>query len=71
MCIAVPAKVLQVYENQALVNFGGVKTKVDTSLVDGLQIGEYILLHAGCAIQKIDQEEAKKTVELFEYILKE
>ncbi|TCO74625.1 HypC/HybG/HupF family hydrogenase formation chaperone [Marinisporobacter balticus] len=71
MCIAVPAQVIKVTENKALVNFGGVNIKVDTSLVDVLNIGDYILLHAGCAIEKLNKKEAQKTLELFEHILKD
>lgn len=71
MCIAVPAVVIEVYENQALVSFGGVKTKVNTSLVDSLELGDYVLIHVGCAIEKIDKKEAQRTLEVFEHILKD
>lgn len=71
MCIAVPAEVIKVFENEALVNFGGVKTKVNTCLVDNLSLGDYVLIHIGCAIQKVDKVEAQKTLDIFEQILKE
>ncbi len=71
MCIAVPAEVIEVYENEALVSFGGVETKADISLVDSVAVGDYILLHAGCAIQNIDKNEAELTLELFENMLKD
>lgn len=71
MCIAVPAKIIKIYENQATVNFGGVKTRIDISLVEDLNIGDYVLIHAGCAIQKIDEKEADQTIELFKFIVKD
>lgn len=71
MCIAVPAEVIEVYEDEALVNFGGVKTKVNMCLLDNLNIGDYVLIHVGCAIQKIDKKEAENTLKLFESILKD
>ena len=71
MCIAVPAEVIEVYEDEAFVNFGGVKTKVNTCLLDNLNVGDYVLIHVGCAIQKIDKKEAEHTLKLFESILKD
>lgn len=69
MCIAVPVEVIEIYDTEALVNFGGVKKKVDTSLIEELTIGDYVLLHAGCAIEKLDKEEAKETLKLFESLI--
>ncbi|WP_425447357.1 HypC/HybG/HupF family hydrogenase formation chaperone [Dethiothermospora halolimnae] len=69
MCIAVPAKVIKIYKYEALVDFKGVKMKANIGLVNNLSIGDYILLHGGCAIERIDEVEANKTLELFENIL--
>ncbi|MDU1441934.1 MAG: HypC/HybG/HupF family hydrogenase formation chaperone [Clostridium cochlearium] len=69
MCIAVPAKVEEIFENQAKVNFKGVKTKVNICLLEKVDIGDYILIHAGCAIEKINEKQAKETLKLFEEIL--
>ncbi|GIM27743.1 hydrogenase formation protein [Clostridium polyendosporum] len=66
MCVAVPAEVIEIMGSEALVNFGGVKKKVNIDLVEDLKVGEYVLLHAGCAMQKIDKEEAENTLKLFE-----
>ncbi|HSQ87789.1 HypC/HybG/HupF family hydrogenase formation chaperone [Romboutsia sp.] len=68
MCVAVPVQVIEIINNEAIVNYGGVKTKVDISLVQDLKIGDYVLLHAGCAMQKIDSDEAQKTLELFKLL---
>jgi len=70
LCLAVPAKVLEVDGNVARVDFGhGVTHEVDITLVE-TQVGEYVLVHAGYAIQAIDKEVAKETLHLWEEILK-
>ncbi|OFI07121.1 hydrogenase isoenzymes formation protein HypC [Clostridium acetireducens DSM 10703] len=71
MCIAVPVKVLSVYENEALIEFSGIKKKVNTSLIDNLKVGDYVLLHAGCAIEKVDKYKAEETLKLFNIISEE
>lgn len=69
MCIAVPVEVLEVREHEALISFGGVKKNINIDLVCDVKVGEYVLLHAGCAIQKIDKEEAEKTLEIFKALV--
>lgn len=64
MCVAVPVEVIEIMGSEALVNFGGVKKKINILLIDDLEVGDYVLLHAGCAMQKVDKEEAEKTLEL-------
>ncbi|SKC72649.1 HypC/HybG/HupF family hydrogenase formation chaperone [Maledivibacter halophilus] len=71
MCIAVPAEVIKVYKDMALVDFGGVRTKVSTCLVGSLNIGDYVLIHVGCAIQKIDKVEAERTLKIFNEIVED
>ncbi|WBW95808.1 HypC/HybG/HupF family hydrogenase formation chaperone [Oceanirhabdus sp. W0125-5] len=71
MCVAVPVEVIEVRDNDAVVNFGGVKKKINIDLVYDLKVGDYVLLHAGCAMQKIDKEEAEKTLEIFKELAKE
>ena len=70
MCLAIPAKVLEVQGDVAKVDFGqGVVRDVNVALVEA-HVGEYVLVHAGYAIQVIDQEEAEETLRLWEEILK-
>lgn len=69
MCIAVPVEIIELYENEALVNFMGVKKKVDTSLIENITLGDYVLLHAGCAIEKLNKEEAEETLRIFESLI--
>lgn len=65
MCIAVPAEIKKIYGDRALVSYGGVDLAVNVALIEEPQIGEYVLIHAGCAIEKIDNDEASKTLEIF------
>jgi hydrogenase expression/formation protein HypC len=69
MCLAIPAKVLQVKGDRAQVDFGGgVLREVNTALVD-VKIGNYVLVHAGYAIQVLDEQEAQETLRLWNEIL--
>jgi hydrogenase expression/formation protein HypC len=66
MCVAIPAEVVEIIEeHEAIVNFGGVKKLINIDLVSDVKVGDYVLLHAGCAVQKIDKEEAAITLEIF------
>jgi hydrogenase expression/formation protein HypC len=70
MCLAIPAKVMEVQGDVAKVDFGqGVARDVNVMLVEA-HVGEYVLVHAGYAIQVIDQEAAEETLRLWEEILK-
>lgn len=64
MCLGIPARVLEVRETFATVEVGGVAREVSVMLVDDVQAGEWVILHAGFAIHKIDPEEAEKTLQL-------
>jgi len=68
MCLGIPAKVLSVAEDSATVEVGGATREVSAILLDGVEPGEWVILHAGFAIQKLDPEEAEKTLELFREI---
>ena len=71
MCLAIPARVMSVKGEKAQVDFGeGVLRDVNVTLVDA-KVGEYVLVHAGYAIQKMDEKEAKETLALWTEILSE
>lgn len=66
MCLAIPAKVVELTDGQmASVEIGGVKKSISVSLVDGVEVGDYVIVHTGFALSKLDPEEAEKTLELF------
>lgn len=69
MCLAVPAKVVSVKEDKARVDFGeGVLREVNVTLVNA-KVGSYVLVHAGYAIQVLDEKEALETLRLWNEIL--
>lgn len=71
MCLAIPGQVDSIEEKKATVNFGGIKRKVDLSLIDDIKVGEYILVHVGFAIQKVEEEVARETYRLLAEVDKE
>lgn len=68
MCLAVPAKVLEISGDEAKVDFGGVTRTVNISLVD-VNVGEYVIVHAGFAIEMMNEEQAKESLEIWEALL--
>ena len=68
MCIAVPGKILSITKNTAEVNFSGARRKVALDLVPKARTGDYVLVHAGFAIQVLEEAEAEETLKLFEEI---
>jgi hydrogenase expression/formation protein HypC len=68
MCLAVPAKVLEVRDdNMALVDISGTQREISLMVLDGdAAPGDYVLIHVGYAIEKIDEEEAQRTLAMFE-----
>ncbi len=69
MCLAIPAKVVEVKENAAKVDFGeGVLRDVNVTLVNA-KVGEYVLVHAGYAIQVLDKKSAEQTLQLWKEVL--
>ena len=65
MCLAVPAKVIEKKDMVATVEVEGIRRDISLMLLPEANEGDYILMHAGFAIQVIDEEEAKITTELF------
>lgn len=66
MCLAVPVRVLELQaEDFALVEVGGVRNRVSLALVDGVAVGDYVIVHAGFAITRLDVAEAEKSLALF------
>ena len=65
MCLAIPAKVLEVLdEGVAKVDFGGIQKKVFTTLIDSVNVGEYVIVHAGYAIEVQSAEDAEETLKM-------
>ncbi|HIC7357936.1 TPA: HypC/HybG/HupF family hydrogenase formation chaperone [Legionella pneumophila] len=72
MCLALPAQIDQILEdNKAVVNLGGITKEISTILLDQVSKGEYVIIHAGFALTKLDEREANKTLSLFAQMLKD
>jgi hydrogenase expression/formation protein HypC len=72
MCLAIPAKVVQKLENdQALVEVGGVRNQVSLMLVEDVTVGDYVIVHVGFAIARLNAEEAAKSLALFDEIARQ
>jgi hydrogenase expression/formation protein HypC len=70
MCLAIPAKILGLLEgSKAKVDYGGVVREINVSLIETPKVGEYVIVHAGYAIQTLDAAEAEETLELFRQLL--
>ncbi|MCM8767063.1 MAG: HypC/HybG/HupF family hydrogenase formation chaperone [Candidatus Omnitrophica bacterium] len=68
MCLAIPMKVEKVEGDFAIVSIGNVKREVNISLLENVKKGDYVIVHAGFAIEKLDKKEAEKTLEIFKEI---
>ncbi len=70
MCLAMPAKVIALLEDsRAKVDYGGVTREINVSLIEKPKVGDYVIVHAGYAIQTLDAAEAEETLELFREML--
>jgi hydrogenase expression/formation protein HypC len=65
MCLAIPARIIRIENNLAIVDMAGVKREADIRMVSNVKVGEYVLIHAGFAIEKIGKKEAEETLKLF------
>ncbi|MBN1508942.1 MAG: HypC/HybG/HupF family hydrogenase formation chaperone [Sedimentisphaerales bacterium] len=65
MCLAVPARIVELEDDRAVVDAMGNRWKAKTTLLPGAKLGDVVLIHAGFAIATVDEEEAKRTWELF------
>ncbi|MEO0093932.1 MAG: HypC/HybG/HupF family hydrogenase formation chaperone [candidate division WOR-3 bacterium] len=70
MCLAVPAKIKSINGDMATVEISGVTYEASLMLTPQAKVGDYVILHAGFAIQILDQDEARQTLKLFDEIAK-
>jgi len=69
MCLAIPGKIVEIVDDAshtAKVEVGGVRRNVNTSLLDNVVVGDYVLIHVGFAMSKVDEHEAEQTRRLLE-----
>ena len=66
MCVAVPGEILSLQpDGLAEVDFGGTRRSISLALLDDAVVGEFVIVHAGFALHKVDAEEARETLALF------
>lgn len=66
MCLAIPVRVVELLgESTAVVDLDGIRKEISLALVDGVQVGDYVILHVGYALSKLDTDEAERTLALF------
>lgn len=68
MCLAVPAKIIEIENQLVTVEVGGLTRRASIVLLPDASLGDYVLIHAGFAISKIDEKEALETLHLFEQL---
>ena len=71
MCIAAPAQIVEINreENYLFADFGGARQQAKMDLLPDVEIGDYVLIHAGYAIEKLSEEAAKESLEAWEELL--
>jgi hydrogenase expression/formation protein HypC len=66
MCLAIPAQVIEIKDHEhAVVDMGGVRKQISTALLDEVAVGDYVIIHVGYALNRLDPDEAEETLKLF------
>jgi len=68
MCLAIPMKVTKIEDKTAYAEVGGTEYKANTGLLEDLQVGDYIIVHAGFAIEKLDEKSAQESLDAWREI---
>lgn len=71
MCLAIPAKLIEIDGLKGKVDIGGVISEIGLALVDNVKTGDYLIIHAGYALEVLDEDEAGKRLELFEELARQ
>jgi len=64
MCLAIPSKIVKIEDNMGVIDIEGVQKEVSLLLIEDPRIGDYVIVHAGFAIQKIDEAEANESLKI-------
>jgi len=71
MCLAIPGKILNIDGNSALIDFDGIKQKVIIALIQNPEVGKFVIVHAGYAIEMVDEKEALEAIEQWKELAEE
>jgi hydrogenase expression/formation protein HypC len=69
MCLGIPGKVVEINGGTAKVDVGGTRKDASLMLLDEASLGDYVIVHAGFAIEKVDEEEAEKTLKMVDELI--
>lgn len=64
MCLALPMKIVRIEGSRGIASLSGVRREVSLELIKEVKVGDYVIIHAGFAIQKLDEHEAQRTLSL-------
>lgn len=68
MCLGIPGEIVEINGTTAKADIAGMRKDVSLKLLDGVNVGDYVIIHAGFAIEKVDPEKAQETLGLIEGI---
>jgi len=75
MCLGIPMRIVRIWNENELrlaeAEAGGIRTEIDVSLLEDIKVGDYVIVHAGIAISKLDESEARELIRLFNEIARE
>ncbi|MFW9942257.1 MAG: HypC/HybG/HupF family hydrogenase formation chaperone [Promethearchaeota archaeon] len=71
MCLAIPGKILNIEGNSAIVDFDGIKQKVIIALIQNPEVGKFVIVHAGYAIEQMDEKDALEAIEQWKELAEE
>ena len=69
MCLSVPMKVIETHGQRGIAEIGGMKREVDLRFLSHVEVGDYVIVHAGFALQRLNQQEAEETLSLLREML--
>ena len=68
MCLGIPMKVLKIENDMAIVSAGQIRRRIAINMLDSVNLGDYVIVHAGFAIEKLDPQKAEETLRMLEEI---
>jgi len=71
MCLAIPAKIVKVDGIMATAEVGGVQKEISLALIEDVAVGDYVIVHVGYALNRLDPQEAEQTLELFREVARQ
>jgi hydrogenase expression/formation protein HypC len=71
MCLAIPAKIVEIQDGMGTIDMDGTRRQVSLLLQEDARVGDYVIVHAGFAIHKLDEEEARENLRLLKQIVSE